>query len=456
MSLFEDDIDLRPYLHALLKRWWWLALGGLLLAVGVFLFTYLQPRTYEARAIILLRRDQYQLVLAEQFTTVQNPQDRRTLIDSYSTIARSSAIAQQVYQSLPAGAAQRYENLELLQKAVSISSSGEAILVTAQASSPVQAAELANIWADVTVQAINAAYDESLSLAKIQDQIQASQDAYQKAQDDLVDFLVTSPIVYLDQELQNANWQLAYHYARLQTLTQLSDQAGALQSQLQAGNQSAAGELGDALAVLYSRALTFSGLKEYRGAANTPYLESGGLINLPSQELGSQSSYQTAPFEMQISDPGSLLDSANNYAADIESLLGLLEAGIAMHQAAIQDLLAGSQDNLSGLAIQSLQAELENQLGRQQEFVSERDLAWQAYQALRQKEIELLTSTSANTQVSFASQAIAPETSISRQTGVKTLIGGVLGMVLVAGWILGKQWWQTMNLPAGTENPHQD
>lgn len=456
MSLFEDDIDLRPYLQALLKRWWWIALGGLLLAIGVFLFTYLQPRAYETRAIILLTRDQYQLELAEQFTTIQNPQERRTLIDSYSTIARSGAIAQQVLNSLPASAAQQYENLEMLQKTVSISSSGETILVTARASSPAQAAELANIWAAVTVQAINAAYNESRSLAEIQSQIQASQEAYQQAQDELIDFLAASPIIFLDHELQNANWQLAYHYARLKNLTQLADQTRALQSQLQSGSQSDAGALGDALAVLYSRALTFSGSEAYRDVTHPAYPEEINPISAPTLELASANSYSTAPFELQISDPDALLDSPSSYAADIESLLTLLEAEMVSHQSTIQELLAGTQDHLSGSAIQSLQAELESALSRQQQLVSDRDLAWQTYQALRQKEVELLTSASTNTQVSIASQAVPLETAVSRQTGTKTLIGGVLGVVLVAGWILAKQWWQMMDRPAGAPKPHQD
>ena len=99
MTIYEDEIDLRPYINAIIKDWWKIGLLAISLAILVFVFTFLQAPSYQATATILLPRSQLQLSLADQFPTVVDAGDSRSRMDAYLTIAQSDAIAQQTYQT---------------------------------------------------------------------------------------------------------------------------------------------------------------------------------------------------------------------------------------------------------------------------------------------------------------------------------------------------------------------
>ncbi|MGD8753425.1 MAG: hypothetical protein PVG14_18495, partial [Anaerolineales bacterium] len=93
--------------------------------------------------------------------------------------------------------------------------------------------------------------------------------------------------------------------------------------------------------------------------------------------------------------------------------------------------------------LQELQAQLESETSSLQDLTSDRDLAWEAYQALLEKETEIKTASQANVEVAIASQAVPPQDPMPRNTITKTIIAGFLGVFLGTFWILGKEWWRS-------------
>ena len=70
MTIYEDEIDLRPYINAIVKNWWKIGLLAFALALFVFIFTRLQAYSYQATATILVPHSQLKLSLTNQFPTI--------------------------------------------------------------------------------------------------------------------------------------------------------------------------------------------------------------------------------------------------------------------------------------------------------------------------------------------------------------------------------------------------
>ena len=132
MTIYDDEIDLRPYINAVVKNWWKIGLLAVVLAVFVFIFTRLQAPSYQATATILIPRSQLQLSIADQFPTIVDSGDSKSRRDAYLVIAQSDAMAQQTYQAFANSLPEEY-TVENLKNNVEISNQGDAILITATA-----------------------------------------------------------------------------------------------------------------------------------------------------------------------------------------------------------------------------------------------------------------------------------------------------------------------------------
>jgi len=436
MTIYEDEIDLRPYIHAVLKEWWKIGLLALALAVFVFIFTRLQAPSYQATATILVPHSQLKLSLTDQFPTI-DAGDTRSRMDAYLTIAQSDAIAVQTYSALKDSLPDGY-TVNDLQNNVGISNTGDAILITATGPTRQLAADIANEWALQTVQAINLAYSGEQPLEDIQIQIDSAAEIYQNSQKALETFIESNPITKIQTTLDLAEtalnsyindqaWQIDYLYQQKQQYAQISDQAEFIKKQVENGNSSQAGDVGDALAVMNARGRTFS-------------------------LFTSSSSDTPNDFSIQITDPTTLLDSSASYAQDIETIILLSDEGYQQNNQDLESLITGSylgvEEAYTTLAsdIQKLKAQLENLTALERELTSDRDLAWDTYQTLLQKETEIKTTAQTNAVVTFASPAIPPGEPESSQTLMKTAIAGILGGMIGVLWVVIRMWWQSNQL----------
>ena len=267
MTIYEDEIDLKPYINAVLKDWWKIGLLALVLAAFVFIFTKLQAPSYQATATILVPQNQLKLSLTDQFPTI-DVGDARSRMDAYLTIAQSDAIAWQTYVALKDSLPDEYTVIDL-QKNVEITNTGDAIQITATGPTNQLAADIANEWALQTVQAINLAYSGEQPLEEIQIQINSAARKYQDSQKALETFIELNPITKIQTTLNLAEtalnsyitdqaWQIDFLYQQKQQYAQISDQAEFIKKQVESGNSSQAGDVGDALAVMNARGRTLT------------------------------------------------------------------------------------------------------------------------------------------------------------------------------------------------------
>ncbi len=442
MTFYEDEIDLRRYILALIHHWWQIGLLTLIFAIAGFTFTILQSRTYEATATMLLTRSRASLSLAEDFRTVSEPIDARSRMDALLSIAQSDALALKTLQSLSDTIPLEGRDLTSFQKMVSVSSQGDVIDITAIAEKPDLATEIANTWAQEAVNAINQAYSEEQPLVEIQNQLLTAEGEYQGVQAELELFIENNQIALLLNQIVEAEtllknisgvrvWQISYYTARKQDMEDLGVQAEALKQQLLSGNRSEAGNLGNSLAVLMARSSAL-GIAKKNQSSN---IFDGDIV-----------------LNFQLNDSETLSEPTTNYVDDLDTLIRLArqekERANKTLDALTEEVFNGDgfEDNAATAAqIQQLKMQLENEEAKERELISQRDLAWEAYQALARKETEILNSTQTSSHVNLATPAISPEKPVARGTITNTFIAGVFGLMLGVVWVVASEWWNSSN-----------
>jgi uncharacterized protein involved in exopolysaccharide biosynthesis len=456
MAVYEDEIDLRPYILKLVRNWWRLGLVALLAAALALGFSLLQPRKYVATATILLTRSQASLKLAEQFPTIQeNIYDSSSRMNALLTIAQGDSIASASLNSVGEMLPAEERKMEAIKDRVQVTNNGDSILVSATAKTPELAAEIANTWANQAVLAINQAYSGDQPLAEIESQLSSANQDYVDAQSSLESFIQYSQITLLEKKIDEANnllseavndraWQISYYYNRKQSMQDLKIKAEALKQQLQGGNRSSAGSIGDAIALLDMHANAF-------GIGETSNARALWLGQTSENIIPNNSPRMT--YDLQLTELASLNDSPSSYEADLSRIIIQADAEISNAEQALnglnRNLLQGEgSDTIEATAaqIQELKTQLENEQARQRELTSARDLAWEAYQALVQKVTEIKNSSQTSSQVALASLAVPPQKPASRGTVRNTLVAGVLGGFLGVFWVFGSMWWKSVEI----------
>ncbi len=100
VNLDIDHIDLRAYL-AVLWRWKWLILVGVLLAsVTAAVVTLVIPPTYESSALVVVTKSIYQLQFDPRIVSEENLLPLRTAKSTHELLARDPALEQQIIDAL--------------------------------------------------------------------------------------------------------------------------------------------------------------------------------------------------------------------------------------------------------------------------------------------------------------------------------------------------------------------
>ncbi len=427
MTVHDDEIDLRPYIQAIIHKWWAPALLAIVgLAIG-FLITYLQPEVYEVTATMLLTRQKTQLSLSEDFTTVTEATDITSRINTILTIAKSDAIAlaalQELQTLLPPG-----ETLGGFKDSFRLTVFGQAINLIVTAPDSTLAAKIANTLAERIVRAVNVAYQGEGPLVEIQAEREVARQNYSAAQTNVELFIQSSPMLTLTQqinELQAAleshtsdrTWALKYYGDRRDEMARLLVTTESLKAQLNQGGRSSAGDLGDAIAVLFART----------------------SLMVSAANLG----------RMDISNVTALRDTPENYRADLDTLITLISAEkakaeeklVEATQTSLESSRSQSVDEIAQ-AIKDLQMNVENAKARQKEIENKRDLAWSVYKTLLEKETEIENAPKISNTITLVSEAVAVAEPAPRGTLTKTLIGGALGLVIGLVVVVGIEWWR--------------
>jgi capsular polysaccharide biosynthesis protein len=467
MTVYDDEIDLRPYILALIHHRWQIALITILAAGIAFTVSFTQTRNYQATATILLTRTRTTLSLAQQFPTVSEPTDNASRMNAMLSIAQSDSIASDTLQALGSSIPAEDRDLTKFKDRVKVSNNGDLIQIVASADDPELATKIANEWAQQTVTAINLAFSGEQPLSTIQAKLQSSQQEYETAQSNLEDFVKNNQIDILNKQIAEAKslfsqqadertQQILYYSNRKQAMDDLIVKANALKQELQTGGRSSAGSLGDALAVLIAR-MNALGISPSQ-ANNSSTDPNPGNVSLSGSTTNQISQGTGMLLNLQISDLNALQDSAQNYSADLDTIINISTQEKTKSQEELDSLAQEvyqkqGYEGFKDIAaqIRDLETELESEQARQKELTSQRDLAWQAYQAIAQKQVEIVNAPQTSNQVTLASLAVTPQKPASRGTVRNTLVAVVLGLMLGVFWVVGMQWWRAANILASED-----
>jgi uncharacterized protein involved in exopolysaccharide biosynthesis len=264
----EQEIDLRPYLQALLRQWRVLlgvALVALVAAAGL---TLAQPRISSATATVLIEPVSSQVVLDPRFTERDTAQvtnavtRRQALID----LAESPVLEARVIAAL---GSDEFEPGELLQK-VTVGASSDLLELSVTDQDPAEAARLAELWGQEYERLVAELYaGSSFGAERIGSEIEAARSRHNEARRVYESFLSEGDLVRAEQEVRRLEGLLGatreahqrlftQQLSRTQELELLLIDARSLRAQVASGSTSGAA---DGLAALALR-LRASGASE--------------------------------------------------------------------------------------------------------------------------------------------------------------------------------------------------
>lgn len=465
MTVYEDDeIDLRPYIQALFKKWWLMVILAIMGAILGFIISQVPADRYEATAIILLTKQTSKLSLASQFSTTTEASDIRSRTDTIITIAESDAIALQVMEAIKDQWPNSEElSLEAFKKMIQVEAQADTLVLTSAAPSSTSAEALANTWAQILINTINQAYSGEQPLEIVQTQLQVAQVDYENAQTTLEEFLQNSQIEMLEQkfevltsfynELGNDRSTIFNYYKnRKNDMLMLEVQAEGLKAQLERGNRSTAGDIGDALAVLFARATTALNLVTKPQFSETT--KETTTSSSAATSTSTSTSNQIGPaFTLQISDLTTPLDTSANYLADVEAVIEQVRIEQEKAEAKLLEIIQGSSDDqiestLNEIAtqLQNTKALLESEQATFTELENNRDLSWTAYQALLTKETEIKNGPKESNFVALVSPAVLPSEAEPRGTLRNMLFGIAAGIFISICLVMAVEWWQIVDI----------
>ncbi|MCB9418919.1 MAG: hypothetical protein H6667_03900 [Ardenticatenaceae bacterium] len=465
----EEEIDLRPYIRAIFRAWYWIVGAAVLAALAAYGISTLSPEKYEAEAIVAIVRERTDVSFDTSIETqedVLGSRDIGSRREALIALVASNDVAQQVLIEMGDRLAPGDRNAAVLLKKVSASNTGDLIVVRISHEDPQMAAEIANVWAQVYEQYINALYVSGTSTRPemVTEQAAAAKMTYEAAQADLEAFIGDNEVDLLQNEI-NAKNALLSSYLTATT----SIQAGPIQFQANVRQELLANYyadlgnveiwLADAQALREQVAADAGSTATPAGSTAVDIGNALALISLRSRVFGG--SGQTIILQLDLANE--LPEPVT--VADVDALIAVLKTRRAETQANIESLSISfaevapaelvfdenspSQKQITELGTNLLQLreKLTAQYAQQQELTQARDLAWDTYQALAIKEAEVkIAAESTGTEVRLASNAAVPYQSQGTGGVLLAIVAGVVSGMLAVFGVTAVYWWQDVKV----------
>ena len=405
------EIDLRKVINTLLLKRLWIIGFSLFIGLIVFLYFILQPRMFEATAVITLTEPRSLLNFDSHYETVKtSPLTNKVAMD----IAESQELAVYVFDawSDPQKKPDQWYDFAKNNLIVAAGSDPKVVTLTVRLKSGEEAARLANLWAQRVVDRINVLYagQDQDQLAFFESQVQDAGTNLEKAQNALLEFEGRNAERSLKVQLDALMQQQKDYLLRDQLIASLKRDANALLQEVDdlPGTASLPGEL-------QIRLLTLQ-LNQY--------------LDL-SQRSGA------SPFQYQLP---LVNESQPVNAADFRSSIQGWLTSLDEQSAEINDLLKAYPQNLS-----QLQQQIEMLAEEKDQLTLELDIASETYSILNRKYQETSISSKDSDNVGsakIAAQAFSYTSSGSGKAKVYSLIGFVGAAVLAAIFVLFLDWWR--------------
>lgn len=403
----EQEIDLRPYVKALINGWKWIIGTAIIFAVVALGISYLRQPVYDAVALVAITNPRQIVQFDPRIQTSEENQPYK----AYPELAKSDELLTNVLSEVQS-TVPSVTNLDALRELlVAEAGSDPTILrLSAQHHDPQKASYIANTWAELFVVKANEVFglQGEDQLDYFERQLADAAQKLESTENEYIDFQAQNRSDILESQLTSLEAAQAEQLAKEKQIASVIQDAQSLQDQLKSSR-----DIGNNVSPNQITAIILQ-LRAF----------SGGVI-----ENGSN------PWQLQINLDQLTSADLNEQIAFLDSLQGSLLA----QREKITAEIAGLEPQI--LAVQQEKQEEEIQAAR-----LERDLklAEGTYSALASKvEEEKITTQNTSNGVRLASQAAVPLKPTGQNKLLLIVIGGVIGVLLSGAIIILRTWWRS-------------
>ncbi|MGB5057267.1 MAG: Wzz/FepE/Etk N-terminal domain-containing protein [Candidatus Promineifilaceae bacterium] len=407
----EEEIDLRPYVEALLHNWMWIVGTAVLAAIVALAASFLLPPTYEATTLVAVTKPGQLVQFDPRFEAVAETQP----LKAYPELATSDELLQELLAEMPA-IAPEIDSLETLRKTVTANAGDDPSILrlTVTYRDPQQTAAIANKWAEMFVVQANKVFGNQGGdqLAYFMSQQESAAEELSKAEQALIEFQGLNRASTINNQLAALQSTQANYLGNKQKLTFLLDDVRALREQLSRGSAGTDITAADQLTALF----------------------------LQLKAFGADS---VSPMQLQL-DPAMTFGAVER-AEQIAFLDGLDETLAARIVSIDQELSALEPQILA------LQQEKQTTDTASNELTRNYSVAVETYTALARKvEEERITSQDTSSGVRLASRTAVPIDTVGPRKLVNAIVAGLLGFMAAVFIVLVRQWWHSNGVESST------
>jgi len=407
----DETIDLRPYVEALVRRWW-VILGAVIAGVLVAILLYTNQTNYRAMALVAVTDPTQRLQFDPRIT---NTLDLDTLLQAYPELAMSDGVLSALLEEAKTLSDGRIQDMEMLHDMIEVESGGDPRLVrlVARSEDAQLAADLANAWANQFVAAIDNIYGApggdvtffSSQLAETDQQLRAAESA-------LVEFQSGSRMGIVDNQLASLNDLQASYLADQRRLNLVLDDIRTLRGQIEAG-------AGDSVTWTDQLTALTLQLQVYETITSATPMPSNPI----QLQVNPQAELTTADRATQLLLLDDLARAAEASRNEIEVKLVALEPQVFALQREKQDLFHQFE-----------------------ELTRNRDVAKETYITLARKIDEARIQTEdSGTSLRVASLAAVPSNPDRSSPIITAAVLGLAGLLISVGLLLALAWWRAIN-----------
>jgi uncharacterized protein involved in exopolysaccharide biosynthesis len=356
----EQEIDLRPYIALLLRRWRLIIGVAVLSALLAASITLIQPRTHTYTAQILFTLEQSRLQFDNRFVTAHDPlaaDPNRSRV--LSDLASSYTLEARVLPNLPADLIEDDFTTGDLASQFAVNNNGDIIRISITSDDAQAAETLLTYWVEEYIALVNELYgfDAGQSVA-IEEQLALAHKRYDTSQAALEAFIGQGELVQLEQRIaelrglldsaRSANLAIYNQYLeRARQLMAIINDAQTLLQQVQSGNDDA---LATNLGQLLLRARTVGNFElpvnlrfdlTETGAANIGVAEISELVQVLEQRhdelLAESQQFADAVSRSADADFALPVDVRTRYEMELASLQERYESLTARQTALRQE-----------------------------------------------------------------------------------------------------------------------
>lgn len=250
----EDEINLRPYIVALLRGWFYIlgaAIGIALIAVVYFKF--IKEPVYEARALVMPLPLLYDVVLSPEFVTNESLTQRGYAI--LPELAKADQVMmlllEQVQPLLDPLATEEITLRELNGITDVVVEDANSIYLHVTYTDPEMAARIVNLWADIFIGEVNRIYGEGQDeLAFLESEFANANVQRTTAEQAVIDFKGEDTTIATRQMLQTLKEYYSQITVAQNNLSRLTQDIASLRSQLELRSASQTISWGDELSIV--------------------------------------------------------------------------------------------------------------------------------------------------------------------------------------------------------------